>query len=127
VLFAFDALDTSRVLYASEQNPSRDRAGPALRFNIPMVANGHVYVGAKREVDVYGLLSQGTARKLTGGFFSEHSTSPDPGDRNHHGIVRVLFIEVVDCPEFSTQQLCTAFAREMSPYWKSLSAFSRVL
>jgi hypothetical protein len=63
VLFAFDALDTSRVLYASEQNPSRDRAGPALRFNIPMVANGHVYVGAKREVDVYGLLSQGTARK----------------------------------------------------------------
>jgi hypothetical protein len=63
VLFAFDALDTSRVLYVSEQNPSRDRAGPALRFNIPMVANGHVYVGAKREVDVYGLLSQGTARK----------------------------------------------------------------
>jgi hypothetical protein len=63
VLFAFDAIETSRVLYASEQNPSRDRAGLALRFNIPMVANGHVYVGAKREVDVYGLLSQGTARK----------------------------------------------------------------
>jgi hypothetical protein len=63
VLFAFDALDTSRLLYASEQNPSRDRAGVALRFNIPIIANGHVYVGAKREVDVYGLLSQKTARK----------------------------------------------------------------
>jgi hypothetical protein len=63
VLFAFDALDTSRVLYASEQNPSRDRGGVALRFNIPVVANGHVYVGAKREVDVYGLLSPETPRK----------------------------------------------------------------
>jgi hypothetical protein len=63
VLYAFDALDTSRLLYASEQNPSRDRAGLALRFNIPTVANGHVYVGAKREVDVYGLLSQEKARK----------------------------------------------------------------
>ena len=63
VLFAFDALDTTRLLYASEQNPSRDRAGLALRFNIPMVANGHVYVGAKHEVDVYGLLAQGKARK----------------------------------------------------------------
>ncbi len=28
----------------------------ALRFNIPMVVNGHVYVGTKHEVDVYGLL-----------------------------------------------------------------------
>jgi hypothetical protein len=63
VLFAFDALDPSRLLYISEQNPSRDRAGLALRFNIPIVANGHVYVGAKGEVDVYGLLSHETARK----------------------------------------------------------------
>jgi hypothetical protein len=63
VLFAFDALDTSRLLYVSEQNPSRDRAGPALRFNMPTIANGHVYVGTKGEVDVYGLLSQETARK----------------------------------------------------------------
>ena len=63
VLFAFDAVDTSRVIYASEQNPSRDRAGLALRFNMPTIANGHVYVGAKGEVDVYGLLPQPTARK----------------------------------------------------------------
>jgi hypothetical protein len=62
VLFAFDALDSSRLLYASEQNPSRDRAGLAVRFNIPVIINGHVYVGAKREVDVYGLLSQPAAR-----------------------------------------------------------------
>jgi hypothetical protein len=63
VLFAFDAVDTSRVLYVSEQNPSRDRAGLALRFSIPTLANGHVYVGAKREVDIYGQLSQERERK----------------------------------------------------------------
>jgi hypothetical protein len=58
VLYAFDALDTSRQLYNSEQNPSRDRGGLALRFDNPTVVNGHVYVGAKHEIDVYGLLSQ---------------------------------------------------------------------
>jgi hypothetical protein len=35
------------------------------RLNIPIIVNGHVYVGAMREVDVYGLLSQETARKWT--------------------------------------------------------------
>ncbi len=61
VLYAFDALNTSHLLYDSEQNPSRDRAGLSLRFNIPTVVNGHVYVGAKHEVDVYGLLGQRAA------------------------------------------------------------------
>ena len=56
VLFAYDAANVGRELYNSEQNRARDRAGPCLRFNIPTVANGKVYVGAKREVDVYGLL-----------------------------------------------------------------------
>ena len=56
VLYAYDATDVAHELYNSEQNPSRDRAGLALRFNIPTVVNGRVYVGAKHEVDVYGLL-----------------------------------------------------------------------
>jgi hypothetical protein len=55
-LYAFDATDVAHQLYSSEQNSSRDRAGLALRFNMPVVVNGHVYVGAKGEVDVYGLL-----------------------------------------------------------------------
>jgi hypothetical protein len=55
-LYAYDAANVTHELYDSEQNASRDRAGPALRFNIPTAVNGHVYVGARREVDVYGLL-----------------------------------------------------------------------
>jgi len=56
VLYAYDAADVARELYDSGQNPGRDRAGLSLRFNIPIVVNGHVYVGTKHEVDVYGLL-----------------------------------------------------------------------
>jgi hypothetical protein len=56
ILFAYDALNVARELYNSEQNPSRDRAGMALRFAIPTVANGRVYIGTERRIDVYGLL-----------------------------------------------------------------------
>jgi len=55
VLYAFDAANVARELYNSEQNAARDRAGLCLRFNIPTVANGRVYVGAKSKLDVYGL------------------------------------------------------------------------
>jgi hypothetical protein len=56
ILFAYDAANVAHELYNSTQNAARDRAGKALRFTIPTVANGRVYVPAKREIDVYGLL-----------------------------------------------------------------------
>jgi hypothetical protein len=55
-LYAYAASNVAHELYNSEQNAGRDRLGLALRFNIPTVVNGHVYVGTKHEVDVYGLL-----------------------------------------------------------------------
>lgn len=56
VLYALDAANVARELYNSEQKPDRDRAGLCLRFNIPAISGGKVYVGAKGELDVYGLL-----------------------------------------------------------------------
>lgn len=56
VLHAYDATNIAHELYNSEQKPTRDRAGTAIRFLMPTVANGCVYVGLKKEVDVYGLL-----------------------------------------------------------------------
>ncbi len=56
ILFAFDANNVEKPIYASEQNGSRDRAGMTTRFVIPVIANGRVYFGARGEVEVYGLL-----------------------------------------------------------------------
>jgi hypothetical protein len=56
VLRAYDASDVSKELYSSDENPARDHAGEALRFTIPTVAGGRVYIGVKKAVDVYGLL-----------------------------------------------------------------------
>jgi hypothetical protein len=56
VLYAYDAADVTHQLYTSEQNAARDRAGTALRFAMPSVVNGRVYLGAKGEVTVYGRL-----------------------------------------------------------------------
>jgi hypothetical protein len=62
ILFAYDAANVSRELYNSAQNSDRDRAGHALRFTIPTVANGRVFVPTKRRIDVYGLLSATKAK-----------------------------------------------------------------
>jgi len=55
VLHAYDALNVAHELYNTEQAPARDRVGKTLRFTIPTVVNGRVYVPAKGEIDVYGL------------------------------------------------------------------------
>jgi outer membrane protein assembly factor BamB len=56
VLRAYDATNLATELYNSQQNPSRDGAGFAVKFVVPSIADGHVFVGAENQVSVYGLL-----------------------------------------------------------------------
>ncbi len=55
VLHAYDATDVSRELYNTNQSGSRDQFGTAVRFTVPTVMNGKVYVAGKTELAVFGL------------------------------------------------------------------------
>jgi hypothetical protein len=63
VLRAFDALDLTKELWNSEQNPARDRVGMFAKFCPPVIANGKVYLatfsnnsGQPNKLIVYGSL-----------------------------------------------------------------------
>jgi hypothetical protein len=56
ILRAYDASNVSHELYDSTRAGFRDMGGPAVRFTVPTVVNGKVYVGGSGAVTVYGLL-----------------------------------------------------------------------
>jgi hypothetical protein len=57
ILRAYDPNKSLYEIYNSMMAPSsNDQAGPDVKFTVPTVANGKVYVGTQTELDVYGLL-----------------------------------------------------------------------
>lgn len=56
VLHAYDATNVAQELYNSAQSGTRDAAGTALKFTVPTIANGRVFVPTANELDIYGLL-----------------------------------------------------------------------
>jgi hypothetical protein len=55
VLHAYDANDVARELYNTNQAGSRDQFGTAIRFTVPTVMDGKVFVAGKTELAVFGL------------------------------------------------------------------------
>ncbi len=56
ILRAYKATDLTQEIYNSTQNPDRDTPGLPLKFTVPTVADGHVFVGTQSSVAMYGLL-----------------------------------------------------------------------
>jgi hypothetical protein len=55
-LRAYDATGVSKELYTSSQAGGRDSLNGAVKFSVPTVANGKVYVGTHNKLLIFGLL-----------------------------------------------------------------------
>ena len=65
VLYAHDASNVANLLYSSgstgtETNYNRDNPGNSVKFIVPTVINGKVYVGSESQFSAFGLLSGAT-------------------------------------------------------------------
>jgi len=65
VLRAYNATNPSIALYTTLMTGLRDQLGGAVKFTVPTVADGHVFVGSQYELSVFGEFPPATAVPAT--------------------------------------------------------------
>jgi hypothetical protein len=91
-LHAYSPVDLTQEFYNSGQAGNRDRPGNGVKFALPVIANGKVFVGSQYSVSVYGLLDPYLNWKYA--HFGANATNPavagDFADPDHDGAPNLL-------------------------------------
>ncbi len=54
-LYAYNAENLHQMLYNSSQAGARDQLTGSVKFTVPTISNGHVYIGSQGRISVFGL------------------------------------------------------------------------
>jgi hypothetical protein len=65
ILRAYDAHDLTKELYNSNQDASRDALPDFIKFSVPTVVHGKVFVGTQGSLVMYGLLNLQASNKMS--------------------------------------------------------------
>lgn len=96
LLLAYNALNLTNELYNSAQAAGgRDQLPDGIRFAVPVVANGKVFVASQYALSIFGLLSPPTPYQIwCAEHFGTNASNPDiaglRADPDHDGIINIL-------------------------------------
>jgi len=81
VLRAYDASNLSTELYNSAQNVGRDGLDSYVKFTVPTVANGEVFVGTKATLTIFGEQPSPAFNNIG----TSNDSNPSAANYDHHG------------------------------------------